>query len=201
MTIMPLLTAGLETVFNYVFYRDRGLKSARQRLAGRSLSLELQGLSHPLILLFSEHQVDVISVWEDQADCRVHTRLSTLKKLRDRQQLSVLIRSGELKVDGDLQVVQQFSALIDLAEFDPAEYLAPWMGDVAAHGLGVILKKNLAFLGRDAARKKRYLSETITEEWRLAPGGLEAAWFADEVESIERHLLDLDARLNKLEAQ
>ncbi|OON38580.1 hypothetical protein BTJ39_18195 [Izhakiella australiensis] len=201
MTIMPLLTAGLETVLNSVLYRDRGLKAARQRLAGRSLSLELQGFSHPLILLFSEQQVDVISAWEDQADCRVRTRISTLSKLRDRQQLSALIRSGELEVDGDLQVIQQFSALIDLAEFDPAEYLAPWLGDVAAHGVGAMLKKNLAFIQRDAARKQRYLSEAITEEWRLAPGALEAAWFAEEVDALDRHLTELEVRLNKLEAK
>ncbi|PIJ50804.1 hypothetical protein BL250_09780 [Erwinia sp. OLTSP20] len=201
MTIMPLLTAGLETALNYVLYRDRGLKAARQRLTGRSLALALHGFSHPLILLFSEQQVDVISAWQDQADCTVRTHLSTLSRLRDRQQLATLIRHGELEVEGDLQVVQQFAALIDLAEPDPAEYLAPWLGDVVAHGVGTMLKKQLGFIQRDAVRKQRYLSEAITEEWRLAPGALEAAWFAEEVEALGRSLTDLDSRLDKLEAK
>lgn len=34
------------------------------------------------------------------------TRLSVLPKLRNRQQLTALIRSGDLEVQGDLQVVQ-----------------------------------------------------------------------------------------------
>jgi ubiquinone biosynthesis protein UbiJ len=51
--------------------------------------------------------------------------MSVLPKLRDRQQLTALIRSGELEVEGDIQVVQNFVALTDLAEFDPAELLAP----------------------------------------------------------------------------
>ncbi len=58
-----------------------------------------------------------------------------LPKLRDRQQLAALIRSGELEVQGDIQVVQNFVALADLAEFDPAELLAPYTGDIAAEGI------------------------------------------------------------------
>lgn len=201
MRVAPLLTAGLETALNHILYRDRGLKAARQRLIGRSLALELAGLPQPLILLFSEQQLDVISAWDDRADCTVRTRISTLRKLRDRQQLTALIRSGELEVEGDLQVVQHFSALIDLAELDPAEYLAPWIGDVPAHGVGQLLKQAGRFIREDSSRKQRYLAETVTEEWRLAPGALEGAWFEDEVAAAAQALVALEARLNALEAK
>ncbi len=63
-----------------------------------------------------------------------------LPKLRDRQQLAALIRSGELEVQGDIQVVQNFVALADLAEFDPAELLAPYTGDIAAEGISKALR-------------------------------------------------------------
>ncbi len=125
MTLTPVITAGIETALNRILYRDRGLKSARQRLAGKVLMLRLSELSWPLVLVFSEQQLDVLSDWQDSSDCTVITQLKSLPKLRDRQQLTTLIRSGELQVEGDLQVVQQFSALMDLAELDPAEYLAP----------------------------------------------------------------------------
>jgi ubiquinone biosynthesis protein UbiJ len=90
--------------------------------------------STPLVLVFSERQLDVLGAWEGEADCTVITRMSVLPKLRDRQQLTALIRSGELEVQGDMQVVQNFVALCDLAEFDPAELLAPYTGDIAAEG-------------------------------------------------------------------
>lgn len=125
MTLTPVITAGIETALNRILYRDRGLKSARQRLAGKVLTLRLTELSWPLVLVFSEQQLDVLSDWQDKSDCTVITQLKSLPKLRDRQQLTTLIRSGELQVEGDLQVVQHFSALMDLAELDPAEYLAP----------------------------------------------------------------------------
>ena len=201
MTLTPLLTASLETALNQILYRDRGLKAARQRLNGKSLSIVLAELKQPITFVFSERQVDVLGEWADEADCTVTTRLTTLPKLRDRQQLTSLIRSGELDVAGDLQVVQHFSALLDLAELDPAEYLAPWIGDIAAEGISQFARRGFQALRRDFERKHSYLSQTLTEEWRVAPGKLELAWFAEEVDALSASLSDLETRLDKLEAK
>ncbi|WP_034949358.1 ubiquinone biosynthesis protein UbiJ [Erwinia oleae] len=201
MTLTPLLTAGLETALNKILYRDRSLKVARQRLAGKSLCVELTEIRQPLTFVFSEKQLDVLTEWGDVHDCTVKTRLSTLPKLRDRQQLTSLIRSGELDVTGDIQVVQQFSALLDLAELDPAEYLAPWTGDVIAHGISQLGRRGVQFVRGDVQRKQDYLGQALTEEWRIAPGALEMAWFAEEVDAVDRALSTLDARLNALEAK
>ena len=95
--------------------------------------------------------------------------MSVLPKLRDRQQLTSLIRSGELEVEGDIQVVQNFVALSDLAEFDPAELLAPFIGDIAAEGIGKALHGGTAFLRKSLQRQQRYAAEVLTEEWRMAP--------------------------------
>lgn len=201
MTLTPLLTAGLETALNQILYRDRGLKAARQRLNGRSLAIELAELKQPLIFIFSDQQVDVLGDWCDTPDCKVKTRLATLRKLRDRQQLTSLIRSGELEVEGDLQVVQQFSALIDLAELEPAEYLAPWIGDIAAQGISQAARRGLQLVRGNLDRKQSYLGQALTEEWRLAPGGLELAWFAEEVDAAARELAALETRLKQLEGK
>lgn len=201
MTLTPLITAGLETALNRVLYRDRSLKAARQRLAGKVLTLRLSEFSNPLVLVFSEQQLDVLGDWQDVSDCTVITQLKTLPKLRDRQQLTSLIRSGELEVEGDLQVVQQFSALMDLAELDPAEYLAPWIGDIAAQGISQGAQRALRFVKGEVQRRQDYLGQAITEEWRVAPGALELAWFSEEVDAMERSLDALTARLAQLEAK
>lgn len=96
------------------------------------------------------------------------TRLSVLPKLRNRQQLTALIRSGDLEVQGDLQVVQNMVSLCDTAEFDPAELLAPYTGDIVAEGVGKVLRGGAQFLLKGAERQQRYVAEAITEEWRGA---------------------------------
>lgn len=199
MPFTPLMTAGIESVLNTFLWRDRGLKAARQRLMGKVLRVELKEFSSPLVLVFSEQQIDVLGQWEGDADCLVKTALSTLPKLRDRQQLTALIRSGELEVEGDLQVVQNWVALMDLAEFDPAELLAPYIGDIAAEGIGKVIRGGSKWLKKGCTRNQQYLSEAITEEWKMAPGSLEVAWFAEETAAVERNVDALAARLDKLE--
>ncbi len=145
MPIKPLVTAGIENVLNAFLYRAPALKTARQRLNGKVLRIVLKEFSTPLVLVFSERQLDVLGEWEGEADCSVITHMSVLPKLRDRQQLTALIRSGELEVQGDIQVVQNFAALSDQAEFDPAELLAPYIGDIAAEGISKTLRTGSAF--------------------------------------------------------
>ena len=201
MPFKSLVSAGIETVLNTFLWRDQALKPARQRLLGKVLRVELQELSAPVVLVFSERQVDVLGAWEGEADCTVRTRLSVLPQLRNRQQLTALIRSGDLEVEGDLQVVQNTVTLCDLAEFDPAELLAPYTGDVVAEGFGKVFRGGARFLVHGAQRQQRYVAEAITEEWRLAPGPLELAWFAEETAAVERTLAALEKRLETLEGK
>jgi ubiquinone biosynthesis protein UbiJ len=201
MPIKPLVTAGIENVLNTFLYRSPALKTARQRLNGKVLRIVLKEFSTPLVLVFSERQLDVVGEWEGEADCSVITHMSVLPKLRDRQQLTALIRSGELEVQGDLQVVQNFVALADLAEFDPAELLAPYIGDIAAESISKVLRGGSSFLRKGLQRQQRYVAEVITEEWRMAPGTLELAWFAEETSAVERAVDALTKRLEKLEGK
>lgn len=201
MPLMSLITAGTEQAFNTLLWRDKALKPARQRLQGKVLRVVLQEFSTPLVLVFSEQQVDVLGQWDAEADCTVITRIAVLPVLRDRQQLTRLIRQNDLEVQGDIQVVQNLVSLLDMAELDPAELLAPWMGDVAAEGIGRFLIEGGQFLKNRLSRQQRYIADTLTEEWRMAPGPLEVAWFSEETQALETAATDLLRRLEKLEGQ
>ena len=201
MPLKPLVTGSIETAINTLLWREKALKPARQRLIGKVLRIELKEFSSPLVLVFSERQVDVLGAWEGEADCTVITRVSVLPQLRNRQHLTALIRNNDLEVQGDLQVVQNLVSLADLAEFDPAELLAPYTGDIAAEGVSKFLRGGAKFVQHGLARQQRYVAETLTEEWRLAPGALEIAWFAEETMAVERELAALTKRLEKLEGK
>jgi len=201
MPITPLITAGIEGVMNTFLYQDRALKSARLRLQGKVLRIALREFSTPLVLIFGEKQVDVLGRWEGETDCSVTTRLSVLPELRNRQQLTALIRRGDLEVEGDIQVVQNLVSLMDLVEFDPAELLAPYIGDIAAEGLGKVFRTGAKLVKKSVKRNQRYLAEAVTEEWRMAPGPLEIAWFAEETDALSRSLDALISRLERLEVK
>ncbi len=201
MLFTPLLTGALETSLNSLLFHDRSMKSARQRLAGKVLRIELKELASPLVLVFSERRVDVLGQYEDNADCTVRSRIPALLKLRDRQQLPVLMRCGELMAEGDIQVVQQWVALLDLAEWDPAEWLAPYIGDIAAQGITQALGKGASLLKAGLQRWQHEMAETLTEEWRVAPGSREVAWFNEDVDAVTHSTQALIARMNQLEGK
>ena len=201
MPFQPLLSAGIERVLNTFLWRNDALKSARQRLFGKVLRVELKEFASPLVLSFSEQQIDVLGAWEGDADCTVITRAGVLPQLRNRQQLTALIRSGDLEVQGDLQVVQNLVALVDIAELDPAELLAPYTGDIVAEGISKTLRGGASLLIRGFQRQQRYVADALTEEWRVAPGSLEVAWFAEEAAATARDVDALARRLEKLEGK
>ncbi|NIH16125.1 ubiquinone biosynthesis protein UbiJ [Serratia symbiotica] len=201
MLFTPLLTGALETSLNSLLFHDRSMKSARQRLVGKVLRIELKELASPLVLVFSERRVDVLGQYEDNVDCTVRSRIPALLKLRDRQKLPVLMRCGELMAEGDIQVVQQWVALLDLAEWDPAEWLAPYIGDIAAQGITQALGKGARLLKAGLQRWQHDMAETLTEEWRVAPGSLEVAWFNEDVDAVTHSTQALIASMNQLEGK
>jgi len=196
---MLLVTAALETGLNRWLYQDAFMKPARQRLKGKVLRVELAELDSPVILAFGEAQVDVLAAWDSPADCTLKTRAAALPALRQRRQLAALLKQGDLEVEGDLQVLQQFAALLDMAELDPAEMLAPYLGDVVAEGLTQKVHAHVCGLRHRLREHRVQLGQVVSEEWRLSPSALEMAWFSDEVDVMDRAGTILAARLDKLE--
>lgn len=118
------------------------------------LALSINEFPRSIYLVFSEQQVDVLSQWDDETDCLIKTKLRTLIKLRDRQKMSALINRGDITIDGDMQVVQNWSALLDMAQWEPAQYLAPYIGDLAAQSLTVVAGKGVQLFSSLLSQQK-----------------------------------------------
>ncbi|QWA11485.1 SCP2 sterol-binding domain-containing protein [Sodalis ligni] len=197
--LMSLIAATLEIALKRLLYQDQFMKTARQRLKGKTLRFELAELDSPVILVFGESQADVLTSWDDPADCTVKTHFSAIPALRRRQRLPALIKQGDLEVDGDIQVVQQFVALLDMAECDPAELLSPYLGDVLSEGLTQRVSAHADNIKRRWTDRQTQWGQAVTEEWRLSPSALELAWFSEEVDTLDRDGAALAARLERME--
>lgn len=197
--LYSLITAMMETSLNHMLFKEKVLQPARMRLAGKVMSIELKELNKTLTLIFAENHVDVLSEWTEAADCTIKTSLFTLVKLKDKQQLSQLINHGDIVIEGDMQIVQHWSSLLDLAIWNPAHYLSPYIGDVAAEGLSKLLNKGVCLVTHLVKRQKIYVKDALIEEWKMAPSQLELVHFSDEVEQIESSMSTLEQRLSQLE--
>ena len=195
------MTAGIESLLNTFLYRSPALKTARSRLLGKVLRVEVKGFSTSLILVFSERQVDVLGEWAGDADCTVIAYASVLPKLRDRQQLAALIRSGELEVQGDIQVVQNSlrwqiwlsSTLRNCWPLIPV--ISPLKVSARARA-GAQSSCITALSASNVMWRKPLLKSGV---WH--PVRFEVAWFAEETAAVERAVDALTKRLEKLEAK
>ena len=124
---MPLnnLFCGLiETGVNQLHQLDNSAALKRKQLDGTIIGVSLQELDLPLFFVISHQQLDVLSTFEGIPDCFIRVSFSALSKLQDNHQLTTLIKTGQLEVEGDIQLVQQFAKLLTDMDIDWEEHLS-----------------------------------------------------------------------------
>ncbi|EIU7747499.1 TPA: SCP2 domain-containing protein [Vibrio vulnificus] len=197
MPFEPLITAVIETSLNVLVKDNPDLEKRLLRLKGQVIQVHLQELNKTLTFIFSQ-QIDVLANYEGQPDCYLSLKLAVLPELREQANITKLIKQDKLILEGDIQLAQKFAQLITDAKPDIEEWVSRVTGDVVAHSLAQGIKNVGGFVGRQAKKQQHHLAQVITEEWRLAPGPLEVAYFCDQVDEVKSDLARLEARLQKL---
>jgi len=201
MSLTNLLCGLLETGVNQLHQLDSSAVIKRKQLNGTIIGVSLKELDFPLYFIISEQQVDVLNKFEGQTDCSIRVSMSALKQLQDNHQLTNLIKSGKLEVEGDIQLVQRFASLLTDMEIDWEEHLSHKVGDVIAHKFCYHSKQ----LFKTAVKKSKVIEKQtalyLTEEAKLAPSSLEVAYFCDQVKALQKQtdelLFKLDEKLKK----
>ncbi|EMN7214418.1 SCP2 domain-containing protein [Vibrio vulnificus] len=197
MPFEPLITAVIETSLNVLVKDNPDLEKRLLRLKGQVIQVHLQEVNKTLTFIFSQ-QIDVLANYEGQPDCYLSLKLAVLPDLKEQANITKLIKQDKLILGGDIQLAQKFAQLISDAKPDVEEWVSRVTGDVVAHSLAQGVKNVGGFVGRQAKKQQHHLAQVITEEWRLAPGPLEVAYFCDQVDDAKSDLARLEARLQKL---
>lgn len=110
-----------------------------------------------------------------------------------------LISTGTIELYGDATVADDFRRLLRYGRPDWEERLAGLVGDVAAHGIGDVVR-NVTRWGRDATRTfEQNVGEYLQEESRALPGRYEVDAFRDRVHELRDDVARLEARIARLE--
>jgi ubiquinone biosynthesis protein UbiJ len=195
---MPLenLVCGLlETGVNKLHQLDSSAKQKRKALDGTIIGVSLKEINKPLFFVISHQQIDLLSHYEGQPDCFIRVNFLALIELQDNHQLTNLIKSGQLEVDGDIKVVQQFAQLLTEMEIDWEEHLSSKVGDIVAHKMVYHAKQCKKILAKQSEKAHKQIAELVTEELKIAPGPLEVAYFCDQVSDIEKQVAALEKKL------
>ncbi len=189
-----LFNSGLETLLNYLLQRSDGAAYLR-KLNGKVLALRLQKIDMPLYFVFSARRIDLLHQYADEPDCAVEIAAGLLFNLPKKSQLSTCINAQSIRLQGDLQVLQDFVGLLERLENDPAELISPYVGDVAAHSAVSFLRVFGMAIKRKSAQSQRYWGERLTEEWALLAPSLAIADFCEQVKTLEKQTALFERKL------
>ncbi|EOB4973375.1 ubiquinone biosynthesis accessory factor UbiJ [Vibrio fluvialis] len=197
MPFEPLITAVIESSLNTLIKDDPELGRRLARLKGQVIQVHLKEINKTLTFIFSQ-QIDVLANYEGEPDCYLSLNLSVLPELREQANITKLIKEDKLVLEGDIQLAQKFSQLMTDCKPDIEEWLSRVTGDVVAHTVVQGAKNVCALLSAQVSKHQNHLAQVLTEEWRVAPGPLEIAYFCDQVDDVKSQAARLESRLNQL---
>jgi ubiquinone biosynthesis protein UbiJ len=201
MLIQSLLASGLTSAINLAFKLDGSQSSQLDALAGASLCIKLDELPWPLLMHFSEEIDLVISDDEVQADCTLALSLTLLPALQDNSQISGLIQSGKLDIQGDLEIARRAGMMFNQLDIDWEEHLSGYLGDVATYQLMRSVQSITQNLRNGGERLRQLISEGALEEKHIAAPKVAINHFVNKVNQLSADSDRFDARLTLLERQ
>ncbi|TNG88486.1 hypothetical protein FHQ28_09350 [Pasteurellaceae bacterium USgator11] len=191
--------AALETALSHLLKNTENYQPLLRKLNGKVLALQLQQPEISYYFIFSEQAIDVLQQYEGIADCSLQTSAKILLKLPKKSELSQYINDKSIVIHGDLQVLQDFLGLMAFLQTDPAELLAPYVGDVLAYNGIKLLRQGWDFLAGQRQTAERHWRERLGEEWQIVAPKLAFADFQAQVAQVQQQCDQLEHQFQQLQ--
>jgi ubiquinone biosynthesis accessory factor UbiJ len=191
--------AGAERALALAISRDPLTARRLQSLEGRLICIEGTSPTWRVYLAPVAGGIALRAVSEEEPDCSLKAPSALLAQLvlgSDRQRL---LQDPDVCISGDSPLLISLQQIMGDLQIDGEGELARWIGPVAAHAIG-----NLLRTGRDWGRQAHdslslSLNDYLTEETRQLVGTAEGDAFAARLHQLRLQLDRLDARVQNLE--
>lgn len=199
MQLWPQLLLSLaEKALADIIAMDQEAKPRLKRLAGKQFAFQLQELKLRVVLTATDSTI-LLNQHQEPVDCAIQTDLVSLKRLRDPNQLTQLIKQDAVQIEGDLQVAQQFSGFFQQLQPDWSGKLASYVGDGMAHKVEVSLKQMTRVIASKAQQLDQLSTELLQDELQLTPHPLEVEQFSVDVSRLQAKVDRLQQQLTALQ--
>ena len=166
-------------------------------LQGRVVRLVFLDLGASLYVLPTEAGLLVRDHHEGVADVTLSGNLPAFARLGLGAQPGLFF-SGALAIDGDVELGQRFQRVLEGVTIDWEEQLSRVLGDVAAHGIGNLVRDAVAWQRRTLSTLGQDLTEYLQEERRDLPPRLRVDDYMREVDELRADCDRLARRVARL---
>jgi len=193
-----VLTAVLELLINKALLLNVNKDTSLQDVSGKTITLELAELAFPLSFTVGSAARVIVSSLTDCSDCTISTSVNTLKKLKAEQQITQLVKQGELDVIGDVKIAQQFAAIAQSLEIDWQTELAKHIGDVPTHKMVQFGNKLTNAVNKHSTQLQADVSEYVVHEKRLVATNGQITHFKQQVTEVANKVDTINTRINTI---
>ncbi|MBL4835266.1 MAG: SCP2 sterol-binding domain-containing protein [Pseudomonas sp.] len=179
---------------------DRDPLTARRLAAldGKTVLVQARDPAWQLYLQPGADGVLLAAEGTSEPDCTLSAPSALLARLLVSNQRQRLLQDPQLQLSGDTQVLVSLqNAMADLRLDGEAE-LARWIGPVAAHSIGTLVRGGWQWGGDARQSLERSLADYLTEESGQLVGNAEAQVSADQLYQLRLDLDRLEARVLQL---
>lgn len=198
--LLTTLLLPIEKLINHALQLDGEMFARLQKLTGKALAIHLQGPELTIYLLICGRGIQFCQTLERPVDTTIHGTPLTLARLALMKDPLVHLRTGEVKIDGDMEFIQQLQHIIASLRIDWEEQLSHYVGDMAASQLGAWVKNTQAWHTELSHTLCQNFGEYLQEEARYFPPREEVTDCMAAIDDLRLSADRLYARLRRLES-
>ncbi|MFZ2725963.1 MAG: SCP2 sterol-binding domain-containing protein [Methylococcaceae bacterium] len=199
MTIKPIIIAALETALNQYISLDDNVNSFLAPLNGKIIAITVTPFNETIYLCPNNHSIQCLDVYPKTADTQLTGSLFALGLMGLSSNPMNSLFSGEVLIEGDTQIGQQFQSLFKQLDINLEAKLARYTGNTIASGLGQLFRAGKEWGQESLETLRLNTSEFIQEETRDVPAFAEAEEFYNAVDELRLDFDRLQSRLERLE--
>lgn len=209
MPAQQMISAAIEAAINQALRWANNSEELLAPLSGKTCIIYIHEIDRGLSLNFARDDVHIVvneeGIYKSMPDtlndneCWFSLSLFVLKDLRQNNQITKLIKSGQLDFAGDLSILQNLSAMFDKLELDLEEVLSQYLGDVGAYQVSQTGIKISQKAQQHLSLIMQTFSDAALDEKPIGVRKIMLVNFCDEVQCVSEQCANVEARIKSLE--
>lgn len=190
--------AGLEQALNAALALDPKTLERLARLQGRVIAIELKGTGIRLVLEPGAEGLRLMGHFDGEVDTTLRGAPFALLRMSTGRTGEGMF-SGEVEIDGDVELGQQIQRVFEKLDIDWEEHLARLSGDIIAHQIGNTVRGLFRWGERTAEHLGEDTADYLQEETETLPVPWEVEEFIENVDTLRSGVDRIEARVKRLQ--
>ena len=193
--------AKIQTLLNAILREDERAFAAVGDLSGKLIAIRILGTDLTIFVQFEKQGIVIALEHQAQPHVTITARPFTLLALLLDHDGKAIGITPDMEISGDTNLAQRFQEILINVEIDWEEHLSHFIGDIAAHQAGRLVRTTCAYLRETRKTVGLNISEYLRYEKEILPDRDEITEFISAVDVLRNDAERLQQRFDRLQRQ